>query len=55
MLNPDFKTHHPAWKLAALIVDRSPSIIRSGALLLAAYHAPGGMRWLAVLLAKGYS
>jgi hypothetical protein len=54
MLDPDFSKHHPAWKLAALIVDRAPSLLRSGAVLLAAYHTPGGLQWAYAWIGKGH-
>lgn len=54
MLDPDFKKHHPAWKLAALIVDRAPSIMRAGALLFAAYNAPAALRSSVAIFAKGF-
>lgn len=52
MFDPDFRKNHPAWKFAALLVDRAPTILRAGALLVAAYHAPAAMRWSEDLLAK---
>ena len=52
MLDPDFSKHHPAWKLAALLVDRAPRILFAIAVLCAAYQTGGGARWLFAALTK---
>lgn len=54
MLDPDFRKNHPAWKFAALLVDRLPRILYAGAAFWAIYYyGPVGTYWLAALHVRG--